>query len=165
MGIGGILSNLFAGGVGDVVEKVGDAIHKNVTTDKERIALDNESAKAAQDFQLAFAKVDADLALGQDKINEIEAGSTNWFIAGARPAAMWVCVLVLFMVYVPKAAVLTAFWAYGVYLAQTGQATNLPPLPPFPELGAGEIMGLMSAMLGLGGMRTFEKVKGIQGQH
>jgi len=165
MSVTGFISSLFAGGVGDVVEKVGDAIHKNVTSDKERMALDNEAAKAAQDFNIKLAQMDTDLALGQDKIQEIEAASTNWFIAGARPAAMWVCVLVLFMVYVPKAAVLTAFWAYGVYLAQTGQAATLPALPPFPELGAGEVMGLMSAMLGLGGLRTFEKVKGVAGQH
>lgn len=165
MGIGGILGNLFAGGVGDVVEKVGDAIHKNVTSDKERMALDNEAKKAEQDFNLKLAQMDTDLALGQDKIQEIEAASPNWFIAGARPAVMWVCVLALFMAFIPKACVLTWFWAYGVYLAQTGQSASLPPLPLFPELGTAEIMGLMSGILGLGGLRTFEKVKNVVGQH
>lgn len=146
-GVTGFISSLFAGGVGDVVEKVGDAIHKNVTSDKERLALENEAAKAAQDFNLALARMDTDLALGQDKIQEIEAASTNWFIAGARPAAMWVCVLGLAYQYLvmPMASWGSLNWGW-----QSPPSLDLSTLTP-----------LLCGMLGLGGLRTFERVKGV----
>lgn len=151
MGVTGFISSLFAGGVGDVVEKVGDAIHKNVTTDKERIALDNEAKKAEQDFNLKLAEMDTDLAKGQQKVNEIEAASTNWFVAGARPAAMWVCVFGLAYEFVLK-----PFAAWG--------ALNWGWQAP-PSIDLSTLNTLLFGMLGLGSMRTFEKVKGVAGQH
>lgn len=165
MGLGSIIGNLFAGGVGDVVEKVGDAIHKNVTSDKERMALDNEAAKAAQDYNLALAKIDEDLAQGQNAVNLQEAKSGSLFVAGWRPFIGWLCGVTLGIMFIPKCLVLTAFWCLHAYRNYSGDGTPIPALPEFPDLGAGAMMGLVSAMLGLGGLRTFEKVKGVAGQH
>jgi len=151
MGAMTFISSLFSGGVGDVVEKVGDAIHKNVTSDKERMALENEAKKAEQDYTLALAKMDTDLALGQAKINEIEAASTNWFVAGARPAAMWVCVLGLAYEFVLK-----PFAAWG--------SANWGWQAP-PSLDLSTLNTLLFGMLGLGTMRTVEKFKGVHNEH
>jgi len=162
MGLGSILGNLFAGGVGDVVEKVGDAIHKNVTSDKERIALDNEAKKAEQDFSLKLAQMDTDLAKGQQATNIEEAKNPHLFVAGWRPFIGWLCGITIGIMFIPKCIVMTVFWGCQAYRNMHGDGQPLPALPEFPDLGAGQMLGLVSAMLGLGGLRTFEKVKGVE---
>lgn len=102
----------------------------------------NQVAQMENAIDLAAQKGEIDLNLGQQKINEIEAASTNWFVAGARPAAMWVCVVGLayqFLIY-PLA---NSFY------------------PHMTQLEVSQLMELLGGMLGLGGLRTFEKVKGV----
>lgn len=162
MGAMSFISSIFSGGVGDVVEKVGDAIHKNVTSDKERMALDNEAKKAEQDFEIRLAQMDTDLAKGQIDVNLEEAKSPHLFVAGWRPFIGWLCGITLGIMFIPKCIVMTTFWGYQAYRNLHGDGGQpMPQLPDFPDLGAGEMMGLVSAMLGLGGLRTFEKVKGV----
>ena len=82
-----------------------------------------------------------ELAVAQIKLNTEEAKG-NWFQSGWRPATGWVCVLgfaVNFLVS-PIAA------GFGVVIPQADTSVMMPVL-----------MGL----LGLGGMRSFERSKGI----
>ena len=85
-----------------------------------------------------------EIALAQIEVNKAEAGG-NWFQAGWRPATGWVCVAgfaVNFLIS-PIAA------GFGVDIPQADISTMLPVL-----------MG----MLGLGGLRTYEKNKLIKNQ-
>ena len=78
-----------------------------------------------------------EIALAQIEVNKAEAKG-NWFQAGWRPATGWVCVLgfgVNFLIS-PLAA------GVGIEIPQADTSTMLPVL-----------MG----MLGLGGLRTYEK--------
>ena len=82
-----------------------------------------------------------EIALAQIEVNKAEAKG-NWFQSGWRPATGWVCVLgfgVNFLVS-PLAA------GFGVDIPQADTATMLPVL-----------MG----MLGLGGLRSYEKTKKV----
>lgn len=95
---------------------------------------------------------------GQLDINKVEAGSASMFVAGWRPAVGWVCAASLAMAYLPKALFLSVFWAYQAYSTiKTGKSE----LPMFPDLGVTDLIGLLCAMLGIGGMRSFEKVKEV----
>jgi hypothetical protein len=82
-----------------------------------------------------------ELAVAQIKLNTAEAQG-NWFQSGWRPATGWVCVLALMVNYLisPIAA------GFGVVIPQADGSTLMPIL-----------MGL----LGLGGMRSFDRFKGI----
>ena len=85
-----------------------------------------------------------ELAVAQIKLNTAEAKG-NWFQSSWRPATGWVCVLgfaVNFLIS-PLAA------GVGVVIPQADTSVMMPIL-----------MGL----LGLGGMRSFEKTKNIQGK-
>lgn len=97
---------------------------------------------------------------GQIDINKIEAASDSLFVAGWRPAVGWVAVLALFFMYVPKAIVMTSVWTYQCFILIN---TNdiFVQLPIFPELGAMDIIGLVASMLGIAGLRTYDKYKGI----
>lgn len=148
-GVMSFLSGLVSGG--NIIRQVGDAIHENVTTDKERMALQNEAAKAEQNFRLEEDKLDASLALGQQEINKVEAASTNWFVAGWRPAAAWMCV----------AGLGYQFLAFpGLVWACINFGWKSPPALDISTLNT-----LLFGMLGIGTMRTAEKVKGVSDKH
>jgi hypothetical protein len=86
--------------------------------------------------------------LGQLDINKEEAKSSSVFVAGWRPAVGWVCVSGLaynFVVY-PLLLWVSARW--------------YPGFEP-PPLMTDNLMELIGGMLGLGGLRTFEKIKGV----
>jgi hypothetical protein len=83
-----------------------------------------------------------ELAVAQINLNTEEAKG-NWFQSGWRPATGWVCVLgfaVNFLIS-PLAA------GFGVIIPQADTSVMMPVL-----------MGL----LGLGGMRSFERFKGVE---
>tara|TARA_R110000824_G_scaffold241002_1_gene429675 strand:+ start:1806 stop:2210 length:405 start_codon:yes stop_codon:yes gene_type:complete len=108
----------------------------------------NGAAKAKQELEKAL--VDAEVAglLGQIEINKTEAASRSVFVAGWRPFIGWSCGAAMAYSYVAQPIL-----AFG--LAQAGYLIELPRV----ELG--EMMPVLLGMLGLGGMRSFEKLKGI----
>lgn len=89
-----------------------------------------------------------ELAKGQIDANTQQAKHPSLFVAGARPAIMWICALGLLTQFfiMPIAEWATAIWLPDVFL---------------PELNTGELMTLTLSLLGLGGMRSFEKSKGV----
>lgn len=116
----------------------------------------NAAEKDAAKLKLLELQKSGELAqmAGQLEINKIEAGSASLFVAGGRPFIIWVCGVSLALSYIPKALVLSAFWAYQAWATIHAGGTTLPA---FPDLGVTDLLGLLGAILGLGGMRTFEK--------
>lgn len=88
------------------------------------------------------------LVQGQMDINKAEAGSSSVFVAGARPFIMWVCGIGLAMQFL-----VSPLLQWGA--AMFGKTVILPPLD------MGTLLTLLLGMLGLGGMRTFEKLNGV----
>ncbi len=123
--------------------ELGAKLLDKVIPDKDaREKAQSELFKAAQDqdFQLALAQI---------KVNEEEAKSENIFKSGWRPAIGWICVFGLFYNFVLYNILL---WAVATF--------NLQITPP--ALLSDILMELVFALLGLGSLRTFEKVKGIK---
>lgn len=111
----------------------------------------------AENIDMEKAELAASLVQvqGQLEINKQEAASTNWFVAGWRPAVGWVCVLGLFWAY---------FLQPFVEFAIINWHGALPPGIPHLDTGT-LISGLLIPLLGLGVMRTFEKVQDAAGNH
>ena len=99
----------------------------------------------------AFKELDQQLSrdLAQVDINKADAASGSNFRGGWRPAAGWVCVLGLFYQFI-----IVSLLPWLITLA-TGKV-----IPALPALDIGTLMGLLSGLLGLGGMRTYERAKG-----
>ena len=81
------------------------------------------------------------IALAQIEVNKAEAKG-NWFQSSWRPATAWVCVLGFTVNFL----VSPIAHAFGIDVPQADTSVMLPVL-----------MG----MLGLGGLRTMERVKGV----
>lgn len=80
-----------------------------------------------------------------------EAEHPNWFVAGWRPAIGWVCALGLayqFLIF-PFASHLAFFLGFPADL---------------PSLAGDMLMTMTVSLLGLGGLRTFEKTRGVARQ-
>lgn len=92
-------------------------------------------------------KAETTLALGQLEVNKIEAASDDPFKSGWRPAVGWVCVLAL------------AYQFLGQPLLQWGSGIGGYPAPPTLELS--DLMTILLGMLGLSGLRTAEKFRGV----
>lgn len=81
----------------------------------------------------------------QADIDAEEAKSTNMFIAGGRPYIMWVCGAAFSWVYVIEPILVFGFNAVG------------HPLTNLPVIDFSVMSPIMTGMLGLAGMRTYEK--------
>ena len=112
------------------------------TTVINKIWPDKSAAEAAQ---LAAAVA---LVQSQMDINRAEAASPNAFTSGWRPAIGWVCGLALLFQYILRPVLM---W-FGVIAGH-----QWPPLPGIDD----NLWQLMLGLLGLGGLRTFEKTKGV----
>ena len=90
-----------------------------------------------------------ELAKSQIEVNKAEAQSRHWFVASWRPFIGWTCGIALCWHFV--LAPVTIFVC--AYLA-----IEIPELPTFDM---GSLMTVLMGMLGLGGLRSFEKYKGL----
>lgn len=86
--------------------------------------------------------------MGQIDINKVEAANASVFVSGWRPAIGWVCALALAYQYLirPLGGTVAVLAGY-----------TLPPLPGLDD----NLWQLMMGMLGMGGLRTFEKTQGV----
>ena len=88
------------------------------------------------------------LQAAQAQANIEQSKHASLFVAGARPAIMWICALGLMTNFfiMPIAEWVVSIWFPGRWL---------------PSLQTEELMSLTLALLGLGGMRSWEKSKGV----
>jgi hypothetical protein len=110
-----------------------------------------ELTKLQQSGELQKLALETDLLKGQLQINQEEAKSTNWFVAGWRPAVGWTCAAGL--LYATIIDPMARFIAMTVF-HYTGA---------FPDIATGILIATLTGMLGIGTMRTVEKVKGAEG--
>ena len=120
-------------GLGAVSDLAGTVINK-IWPDKSE----------AEKQQLAAA---VSLVQSQLEVNKIEAANPSVFVSGWRPSVGWVC-----------SAACAWNWI-GLPIAKIGLLAYGHPLDLAPA-DLSEMMPELMGLLGLGGLRTFEKVKG-----
>jgi len=129
-------------GIIDSVLSIGSTILDRVIPDKNaREAAKEELARAIndQDFQLALEQI---------KVNEAEASSDSIFKSGWRPAIGWVCGIAFSLHFV-------FFPILDWFLVLFGHTAIVIPFD------MSTLMTVLGGLLGLGGLRTFEKMKGV----
>lgn len=112
----------------------------------DRIFPDPAQAAAAK---LELVRLERSGELAQIAVNVEEAKSTNWFVAGGRPFVIWVCAIALG--YASIIEPIARFIA-SVCFGYSG---------PFPEIDTMLTLQMLGGLLGLSGLRSHDKVKGV----
>lgn len=134
--------NLF--GIGAVIDSVGKIAGDLITTDKERLEL-----------ELRAKELDQAIDMAQIGVNQVEAQHSSIFVAGWRPAIGWIGAAAMAYQFLLYPIML---WGW-TYLQGTGW---IPAgLTPPPVLDADQLWVILSGILGIAGMRSFEKTKGV----
>jgi hypothetical protein len=96
------------------------------------------------DADLKRTELENNLLIEQSKTNQIEAQSNDAFKSGWRPAIGWVCAL---------------GFSYEFFFRPLLSALLAAHSVTFPVLDTSELMTLTFGMLGLAGIRSFDKLK------
>lgn len=130
------------GGIGAVSNLVNNVIDK-IFPDK--IGMEKERAE----FLLRTQELDNEMLKGQQAINQIEAGSNNLFVAGWRPFIGWVCGFAFAYHFILQPLLIFIFTAFGDKI-------------DLPNFNMDALNTVLMGMLGLGALRTTEKIKGTK---
>ncbi|GAA6170251.1 3TM-type holin [Sessilibacter corallicola] len=130
--------NILAPMLGPIINKLVD-----------RIPDENARATAKEEFEKELLNAVTAASQSQTKINEIEAAHSSVFVAGWRPFIGWVCGVGILWAFIVQPIVV---WV------DVNFDTGLTHLSSIDTDG---LYQLVLAMLGMGGLRTFEKIKGV----
>ena len=126
----------------DFIEPVADLLGKFVPDQTEKLKLAHEIATLTE-------KQAHSIAMAQIEVNKVEAASNSIFKGGWRPFIGWVCGTAFAYHFVLQPLLIFVM----TYLGH--------PIPELPEFDMASLMTVLGGLLGLGGLRTFEKYKGI----
>ena len=126
-----ILGSLFGGGIAEPIKAIGNIIDDVYTSEEEKLSKKEAMARLAMKPHMV-----------QTEINKVEAQHRSPFVAGWRPFIGWICGAGLGMSFIVNPCIQ---WFTG---------------KPGPEMPLDAMMTLVTALLGLGAMRTFEKMNG-----
>ena len=109
----------------------------------------DQKAALAHEIATIADKQANEQALAQIQLNSVEAAHQSLFVAGWRPAVGWVCALAMLLnfILIPFINLGLEFVGLDLTLDLIDMETMIP---------------VLFSMLGLGGMRTAEKIKGVQ---
>jgi hypothetical protein len=126
----------------DLIAPVASLLGRFIPDETERLKLAHEIATLTE-------KQAHEIAIAQIEVNKVEAASSSIFKSGWRPFIGWVCGTAFAYHFVLQ-PLLVFILTYAGY-----------PVPTLPEFDMASLMTVLGGLLGLGGLRTFEKYKGI----
>jgi hypothetical protein len=133
------------GSVFDLGSKVLDKIFPDKdAADKAKLEL----LRLQQAGEFKQLEIESQMAVEQIKVNAVEAANPSVFVSGWRPAVGWVCCAAYAYNYVAMPIIV---WGAKWYDSNA---------PAMIMLDTGELTTLLFGMLGLGVLRTAEKIKG-----
>ena len=132
----------------DPISIVADATEKIISLFK---ADPTVKAQITGNLELTALQGQIQEVLAQIQVNAVEAANKSVWVSGWRPCVGWVCAGAL---AVPP----LVYLAQCAWLLVHGQ-TNLP------TFNTADLTTMLFGLLGLGGMRTYEKVNGVDPQN
>ena len=106
-------------------------------------------AKLAHDIATMAEKHSHENALAQIEVNKIEASSPDFFKSSWRPFIGWGCGVAFAYHFVLQPIIIFVVALFGA------------EIPALPEFDMASLMTVLGGLLGLGGLRTYEKSKGL----
>ena len=132
-----LLGGLLGGGKGGALATISKVVDELHTSEEEKL-----------DKKILMQRLQQKLAEKQLDVNAKEASHRSVFVAGWRPAIGWCGALALFFAFILSPCI---EW-YAKF-------SGMDIVPPAIETGP--LLAIVPSMLGVAGMRSFEKAKGI----
>ena len=104
--------------------------------------------KLAHEIATLAEKQAHEVNMAQVEVNKTEAQHRSIWVSGWRPACGWICATALGWHFILQPVVLFLAALFNIVL-------------PVPSFDMGSLMTVLMGMLGLGGLRSFEKQKGL----
>lgn len=113
--------------------------------------IEDKDVKNAMAHEIATMaeKAAHEAAMAQVAVNQQEAKHKSLFVAGWRPSVGWICSIAMGYHFVLQPVIIFGASVAGV------------TIPELPEFDMDSLMTVLLGMLGLGGLRTYEKQKGL----
>ena len=109
----------------------------------------DQKAKLAHELATMADKLSHEQQLAQIEVNKAEAASGSLFKGGWRPCIGWVCGIAFGYHFVVQPVIIFIVALIGV------------EIPDLPEFDMSTLLTVLGGMLGIGGLRTYEKQKGL----
>ena len=109
----------------------------------------DQKAALAHEIATMSQKHAQELSIAQIEVNKAEAASGSIFKGGWRPAVGWVCAIAFAYHFIIKDLIIFGCSFAGI------------DIPELPEFDMGTLLTVLGGMVGIGGLRTYEKQKGI----
>ncbi len=129
--------------LGSAITGIGEVADNLFTSDEERLQMAIEDKK-----------IDAGLMQSQSAVNLASAKHKSTFVAGARPAVIWVGAAAMAYQFILH-PLLAWYWTMLQALGLMEAGIPAPPL-----LNTGDLYTVISGVLGIGAMRSYDKQKG-----
>lgn len=102
----------------------------------------------AQTGELAKLNAEMQIATGQLEVNKVEAANSSLFVSGWRPFVGWTCGAAFAFKFIggPMLVFIAGYFGHPITL---------------PDMDFTEMSTILMGMLGIGALRTVEKVKGV----
>ena len=132
-----LLGGLLGGGKGGALETISKVVDELHTSEEEKL-----------DKKILMQRLQQKLAEKQLDVNAKEASHRSVFVAGWRPAIGWCGAMALFFAFILSPCI--------EWYAKLSGIDIVPP-----AIETGPLLAIVTSMLGVAGMRSFEKAKGI----
>tara|TARA_R110000796_G_scaffold94095_6_gene198836 strand:+ start:1328 stop:1729 length:402 start_codon:yes stop_codon:yes gene_type:complete len=109
----------------------------------------DQKAKLAHELATMADKLSHEQQLAQIEVNKAEAASGSLFKGGWRPFIGWVCGIAFCYHFVIQPLIIFVVAIVGI------------DIPDLPEFQMNTLLTVLGGLLGIGGLRTYEKQKGL----
>ena len=109
----------------------------------------DQKAKLAHELATMADKLSHEQQLAQIEVNKAEAASGSLFKGGWRPCVGWVCAIAFFYHFVGQPVIIFILTVTGVEILE------------LPNFNMNTLLTVLGGMLGIGGLRSYEKQKGL----
>ena len=109
----------------------------------------DQKAKLAHELATMADKLAHEQQLAQMAINKEEASSGSLFKGGWRPCIGWICGIAFGYHFVLQPVIIFIVALVGI------------EIPDLPKFDMNTLLTVLAGMLGIGGLRTYEKQKGL----
>lgn len=141
--------------IGDIVKGATGIISEVVTDKDKKIALEAKIEQIRLEAENKLLQFEHEAKVAQIGVNKEEAKSKNLFVAGWRPFIGWACGFAMAFNFILLPILPWVISIVSIWVPQAGDV-KLPT--PFDM---SQMMPVLLGMLGIGGFRSFEKVKGV----